>query len=399
MPEVDVVIVGRGGGSAEDLWAFNDEGWRARSPPVPVPVISAVGHEVDFTIADFVADVRAATPSTRPSSSSIAPTTSARGSTRCATGCVTAIARALDRGDRACRTLDRLSRGLQRVAVARSPLPARHAGGVDARAGTGGRRRSPAARARRQRAGAAARSAATSVASSPTSGDGWRAPSTAVPLARPRRAIARTARFRALAGRLERSARSPCSAAATPCAGTRHARVSCVRASDVARGDARSCHARRGRARLPRGSDEARGPFMTDPSRTSNRRIARAREDRQDSSRTATSRSTSRSRCSNAASSCRATATTQLGAAQRRIELLTERGELRTRSGLPRRGRSTTEEPVTADLSAYLGTRRGDDRRGARARPRSAGRPGARRASSTRCATRSWRAASDSVRA
>ncbi len=60
---IDVLIVGRGGGSAEDLWAFNDEQLARVLRASVIPVISAVGHEIDTTIADMVADVRAATPS------------------------------------------------------------------------------------------------------------------------------------------------------------------------------------------------------------------------------------------------------------------------------------------------------------------------------------------------
>ncbi len=62
VPELDFIILGRGGGSLEDLWAFNEEKLARAVARSTVPVVSAVGHEVDFTITDFVADVRAATP-------------------------------------------------------------------------------------------------------------------------------------------------------------------------------------------------------------------------------------------------------------------------------------------------------------------------------------------------
>jgi exodeoxyribonuclease VII large subunit len=63
LPDVDVIILGRGGGSIEDLWAFNNEELARTIASSTIPIISAVGHEIDFTISDFVADLRAPTPS------------------------------------------------------------------------------------------------------------------------------------------------------------------------------------------------------------------------------------------------------------------------------------------------------------------------------------------------
>ena len=63
LKKIDLIVIARGGGSLEDLWAFNDEGLAYDIFNCPIPTISAIGHEVDFSISDFVADMRAETPS------------------------------------------------------------------------------------------------------------------------------------------------------------------------------------------------------------------------------------------------------------------------------------------------------------------------------------------------
>lgn len=81
---VDVIIIGRGGGSIEDLWGFNDEGLAREIFASRIPVVSAVGHETDFTICDFVSDMRAPTPSA--AAELVFPNTAERISKICAMG-------------------------------------------------------------------------------------------------------------------------------------------------------------------------------------------------------------------------------------------------------------------------------------------------------------------------
>jgi exodeoxyribonuclease VII large subunit len=121
---VDVVIVGRGGGSAEDLWAFNDERVARAIAASAVPIISAVGHETDVTIADFVADVRAPTPSAAAEMVVARRDEFCDGIDRLRGRLDLAIGRALDTRRSRLQVLEG-SRGLQRV-PARLALAGRH---------------------------------------------------------------------------------------------------------------------------------------------------------------------------------------------------------------------------------------------------------------------------------
>ena len=97
---VDVLIVGRGGGSAEDLWSFNDESVVRAIYESRIPVISAVGHETDYTLADFAADVRAATPS-QAAELAVPDAEEIRNRVRSLTGRLLAARRHIMRGKRA----------------------------------------------------------------------------------------------------------------------------------------------------------------------------------------------------------------------------------------------------------------------------------------------------------
>ena len=96
LKDLDLVVIGRGGGSAEDLWAFNDETLIREIAAFPVPVISAVGHQIDFVLSDFVADLRSETPSAAAEIVSNGFLKANERWRRCADGLDSAIHRGLD---------------------------------------------------------------------------------------------------------------------------------------------------------------------------------------------------------------------------------------------------------------------------------------------------------------
>ena len=115
LPEVELIILTRGGGSVEDLWAFNEEAVARSVAACPVPVISAVGHEIDVTIADLVADLRAPTPSAAAELAVPDAEQLVARVRRLSDSLVTALRRHIDRGrERAERAEERLLRSIDR---------------------------------------------------------------------------------------------------------------------------------------------------------------------------------------------------------------------------------------------------------------------------------------------
>ncbi|MDR2153430.1 MAG: exodeoxyribonuclease VII large subunit [Burkholderiaceae bacterium] len=126
VPAVDLILLVRGGGSIEDLWAFNDERLARTIAASPVPVISGIGHETDFTIADFVADVRAPTPTAAAELASAAREQWLAGLDALAERAARALCRRLDaEGQRLDQLAGRLGRPSSAVTAERARLARR----------------------------------------------------------------------------------------------------------------------------------------------------------------------------------------------------------------------------------------------------------------------------------